>query len=355
MPKEHLRKPSNYWFIRSFLEICGKDVVFLCGDVSKEFCEKLAGVAGSMSLQPRIYEVIKDHERRRLEQIATREELEQLSAQSRADEEVIESVRGCDAVVWIGLHEDFDVFYLVDKRLVNNVLSKSFLFLSFPSRAVAVQLGMEYGDYCDIYIKSLNYPWDKMKVLGEGLKEQLIGSRSVNVTSPLDTNFSLEFKDEKFKLFYGILDEELLRKGKVQLQLPAGELYIELEEPNLEGTMVSDVPQFLNGHIVSNVMIKVSKGVVTDFKSDKGRSIFNKLFKSEETRVVSELGFGLNPAIKIYGSKFLDEKAYGTIHVGFGRMMTLGHADFVISDPTIHDGRLIKFKQNAQSRSKRGG
>jgi len=348
MPKEHLRKPSNYWFIRSFLEMCGKDVVFLCGDVSREYCEKLAGVAGSMSFQPRIYEVIKDHERRRLEQIATREELEQLSAQSKADEEVIESVRGCDAVVWIGLHEDFDVFYLVDKRLVNSILSKSFLFLSFPSKAAAVQLGMGYGVYWDIFIKSLNYPWDKIKVLGEGLKEQLIGSQSVSVTSPLGTNFSLGLRGKKFELFYGILDEELFRKGKVQLQLPAGELYIELDETNLEGTVVSDVTQFFNGHIVSNVMIKVRKGVVTDFKSDKGRSILNKFFKSEETRVVSELGFGLNPAIKPCGSKFLDEKAYGTIHVGFGRMMTLGHTDFVISDLTIHaDGRLIKLKQPA--------
>lgn len=44
----------------------------------------------------------------------------------------------------------------------------------------------------------------------------------------------------------------------------------------------------------------------------------------------------------------MDEKAYRTIHVSFGRMMMLGHMDFIISNPTIlADGRLIKFRQPA--------
>jgi len=68
--------------------------------------------------------------------------------------------------------------------------------------------------------------------------------------------------------------------------------------------------------------------------------------RKKQSRVVSELGFRLNPAIKPCGSTYLDEKAYGTIHVGFGKMEMLGHADFVMSNPTVHDvnGKLIISK-----------
>ena len=353
-----MKKPlDNYSFIGSFLEKCGENVVFLCGDVSREFCEKLSNVAESMNRNIRVFEIIKEQHRRRIGEAAERQGISKifgfmarsqtmlkfllLFVQSKVDKEVIESVKKCDAVVWVGLHEDFDVFYLVDRRLVNAVKEKNCLFLSFPSKTIADMLGMKYEDYWQIFFEALNYPWEKMKVLGEELRNCLINSNTLNITSPLGSDFTIKPKGEDVHLSYGI-NKKALSKGRIQLQLPAGELFMELKEPEVNGKMFFDIPCILNKQVVSNVKITVENGNVVDFQSEKGEGVLQRFFERKESRIVGELGFGLNPAIKPCGSIYVDEKAYKTIHVGFGKMRMLNHIDLVMSNPTVQaNGKLI--------------
>jgi len=351
----------NYSFLRSFLEKCGNNVVFLCGDVSRDFCEEMVYVAKSMNRQSRIFEVIKEQQQRRIGEVAERKEIRNILGfltrsktlqrfllffvRSRVDRAVIESVKDCDAVVWVGLHEDFDVFYLTDKRLVDSILNKSFLFLSFPSKSTAEILGINYEDYWTTFFDALNYPWEKIKALGEALREQLLNNNTLNVTSPLGTDFTLNFQKGKIRLFYGIVNEKALGRGKIQLQLPAGELFIEVEEPKVKGKMFFDVPRILDGKVVSNVTINVENGNVTSFHAQRGESILGKFFEHKRSRTVKEIGFGLNPAIKPCGSIYIDEKAYKTIHVGFGELAMLGHIDLVMSNPTVYVGeKCLKWR-----------
>jgi len=347
-----IERLRNYLFLRSFLEKCGNNVVFLCGDVSRDFCEEMAYVAKSMNRQSRCFEVIKEQQRRKIGEVAERKEIRNILGfltrsktlrkfllffvRSKVDKEVIKSVKDCDAVVWVGLHEDFDVFYLTDKRVVDNILNKSFLFLSFPSRSTAEILGTNYGDYWKTFFDALNYPWEKIKASGEALREQLLNNKTLKVTSPQGTDFTVNFKEENIHLFYGILNEKALDDGKIQLQLPAGELFIEVEEPKVEGKMFFDVPRILDGKLLSNVTVTVENGNVTGFHSQRGESILGKFFEQKRSRTVKEIGFGLNAAIKPCGSIYIDEKAYKTIHVGFGELAMLGHIDLVMSNPTVY-------------------
>jgi len=343
---------DNYEFLESFLEKCGGKVVFLCGDISREFCEKMVHITKSMNRQTGIFEIIKEQQRKRIGEATERKKIGNILSfltrskimlkillffvQTRVDKAVIESVRRCNAVVWVGLHEDFDVFYLADRRLVDAILDKSFLFLSFPSKSTADILGINYEDYWKIFFDGLNCPWEKTKVLGEALREQLLSNNTWNVTSPLGTNFTFRFQGEKIRLFYGILNEKALKNGKIQLQLPVGELFVEIKEPKVDGKMFFDVPRILDGQVVSNIAIIVENGNVVDFHSEKGELILRKFFEQKRTRTVNEIGFGLNPAIKPCGSIYIDEKAYKTIHVGFGKLAMHGHIDLVMSNPTVH-------------------
>lgn len=346
------RTLNNYSFLESFLEKCGDRVVFLCGDVSREFCEEMANVAKSMKRETEIFEVVKEQHRKRLMEATKRKRVSSMLSfltksktisrfilrfiQTKADKEVIESVRNCDAVVWVGLGEDFDVFYLVDRRLVDAIMDKSFLLLSFPSKYTAEKFGINYDSYWKIFLDALNYPWEKIKTLGEELKSQLSIGNTLNVKTPSGTNFTMKFKQEDIRVFYGIVNEKALNRGKIQLQLPAGELFLELKQPEVNGKMVFDVPCLIHEQILSNVKITVENGRVIDYQSEKGEEILQKIFERKESRDISELGFGLNPAIKPCGSIYLDEKAYKTIHIGFGKMKTLGHIDFVMLNPTVY-------------------
>jgi hypothetical protein len=352
---------KNYSFLRSFLENCGDKVVFLCGDLSRKFCEEMVYVAESMNRQSRIFEIIKEQQRKRIGEMAERKKMRNilgfltrskimlkfllLFVRTKVDKAVIESVNNCDAVIWVGLHEDFDVFYLADKRLVDAILNKSFLFLSFPSRSTAEILGINYEDYWKTFFGALNYPWEKIKALGEALREQLLNNNTLNVTSPLGTDFTLNFQKGKIRLFYGIVNEKALGRGKIQLQLPAGELFVEVKEPKVNGKMFFDVPCILEGKVVSGITITVENGNVVNFHAEKGELILRKFFEQKRSRTVREIGFGLNPAIRPCGSIYIDEKAYKTIHIGFGELAMLGHIDLVMSDPTVYvNGKRLTWR-----------
>jgi leucyl aminopeptidase (aminopeptidase T) len=67
------------------------------------------------------------------------------------------------------------------------------------------------------------------------------------------------------------------------------------------------------------------------------------------TRVLAELGIGLNPKAKVCGIMLEDEGCLGTIHMGFGSNTTIGgkngvpfHLDMVIRDASLEaDGKKI--------------
>ncbi|HOY67834.1 MAG TPA: aminopeptidase, partial [Candidatus Ozemobacteraceae bacterium] len=74
------------------------------------------------------------------------------------------------------------------------------------------------------------------------------------------------------------------------------------------------------------------------------------------TRVLAELGVGLNPAARLCGSMLEDEGCRGTVHLGFGSNATIGgrnrvpfhldmvlrHADLRVDDrPVLENGHLV--------------
>jgi 2,5-dihydroxypyridine 5,6-dioxygenase len=105
------------------------------------------------------------------------------------------------------------------------------------------------------------------------------------------------------------------------------------------------------GLLDSPIMLEVKNGRIVKI-SGKYSTALEKVLDSPSditTRILAELGFGLNPNAKLSGFMLEDEGSWGTVHLGFGSNSTIGganhiafHLDMVLLEPTVFvDGVII--------------
>lgn len=349
---------ESYGFVRSFVERSGSRVVtVLCGDVSRGFCEELASAIREGGGVAEVHEVVKAEKRERAVGMVNRFLGSTLlsglvavlflfkpllwltlrSIQTRVDEAVLSSIARSDAVVWVGVHEDFDVYFLVDRRLHKALRDKNLLLLGYPSEETARKLGTSYEGYRENYVNALNAPLDLLREVGERLRGQLARGTTARVVTPHGTDLTVQYRPEQLELFYGVIRGRDPGDGRLRLLLPAGEVGIFSGRTivRASGKAFFDVPAVLNGLVVAGAEVTVKDGVVVDYRAERNEEALDRYFKRKDSRRVFEFSFGINPAIKPCGSTYLDEKAYRTVHLGFNRPFTPLHIDLVMSEPSV--------------------
>jgi leucyl aminopeptidase (aminopeptidase T) len=127
-------------------------------------------------------------------------------------------------------------------------------------------------------------------------------------------------------------------------------------EDGSDGVVVVDgsIPYPGLGLLTTPVRLEVRKGLIVKMESsDRGMlAKLEELFAMQDqkkTRVLAELGIGLNEKARLTGSMLTDEGAAGTAHFGFGSNSTVGgknevsfHLDFVFRQPTLYiDDQLV--------------
>lgn len=358
---------EKFSFLEQFIiESKSRSITVLCGDINRDFCEQIASFIKNKGLEARVYEIIKAKQRERIINLVLRTTRDPLPAklvaplfifaslswillkllQVRVKKEVIESIEKSNAVIWIGLYEDFDVYFLVSRRIHRAMDSKHVLFLKHPTRETAEKLNITYEEYFENYLNALNISWEDLKKNAEKIKKQIELGTTLRVRTKHGTDFTLHYNPGEFRAFYGLVNEKALEKGRLVLLLPEGELsYISLKNPlRIDGRMFFDSPNILYDRVVSGVEIVAKNGYVIEYNAERGRELLDKFFKHKDMRKIYEFSFGLNPGIKPCGSIYFDEKAYRTIHVGFARPATPLHFDFVMLNPEIYvDGYKITW------------
>lgn len=127
-------------------------------------------------------------------------------------------------------------------------------------------------------------------------------------------------------------------------------------EKESNGVVVVDgsIPNEKLGLIDSPLILKIENGQIVDIKG-KSASVLEEILNSLNnpgTRILAELGFGLNPKARICGIMLEDEGCLGTVHLGFGSNSTIGgnncvpfHLDMVLRAPTVSiDNRVVLKK-----------
>lgn len=356
----------NYEFVKSFVEKTRSDnICVLCGDINRDFCNKIAEIAREMGANTEVFEVIKaEHRERIINRFHKLLEnrilagilaliyiikpilwLLQREVQVPVEKEILERIKKSDAIIWVGLYEDFDVYTLVDKKIHEIMKDKNFLLLKYPTEKTAEMLGISYREYWEAYLKALNIPWEVLKYNADRIKNQVVKGTVMRVRNELGTDFTIDYSLDQFTSFYGVF-ESSLSKGKLCLLLPEGELSIaSTKRPlSINGRMFFDIPAIMYDKVVTGIGVKVVGGHVVEYSAEKNEEALDKFFRTRDSKKTYEFGFGLNPAIRPIGSVYFDEKAYRSVHVGFGRPFTVRHMDFVISDPKIYvDGKELEW------------
>lgn len=345
-------------FVESFINRSrSRRIVILCGDLNRDFCEEISLFVKKLGVDAKVHEIIKAKQRERrikpVMRISRNPVLAKLVVpvfillplfwlslrliQVRVKREVIEDIEKSDSIIWVSLYEDFDVYFLVDQRIIRSIGYKHALLLKYPSREVAERINIPYEEYFVNFLNACNVPWDELKEIAEKLRDQISKGTVLRVQTQRGSDFTLYYEPSKFHAFYGLY-EKSLEKGLLHLLIPEGEFGIDsTKEPlKINGKLFFDLPVILYDKIVSGVEVSVKDGYVVDYSAEKGLELLDRYFKYKDSRKVYEFGFGLNPVIKPCGSIYFDEKAYRTIHIGFSRPATPLHMDFALSNPKIY-------------------
>ena len=217
-------------------------------------------------------------------------------------------------------------------------------FLSLPDYTLAVLAG-----------EALRADFRALTAVATRVAESLSGAGSLRLTTPAGTDLRLDASGRTGNAAPGWCD------GPGTLASPPdAEANVALVEDAGNGLLVVDgsIPCPELGLLASPLRLHVADGRVQSVEGD-GASILQGLLDrpgDSASRVVAELGIGLNPRARVVGSMLEDEGAAGTVHIGIGANIALGgrnrvpfHLDHVLREPTLVigsepilvDGRLI--------------
>ena len=120
----------------------------------------------------------------------------------------------------------------------------------------------------------------------------------------------------------------------------------------INGSIANDKIGLLN----KPVYLVIKKGKIVQIKSES-KKIINLLKKTfykfgPKSKVLAEIGIGLNKKAKLTGHMLTDEGSYGCIHFGFGSNFSVGgknkvdfHLDFITKKHSLYVDEKIIIKK----------
>lgn len=319
----------------------GELVIILGEKINLEFCQALVSKCYEIGAVPTISILSNKSGIYRSKKI---------SRCKKIHKHLLASIKRNNVVVWVSPHEDFNIIEGGGKELLGAIEERRFLFLGYPSKEQVLKEGMEYDEYYNIFWDAIQVDWSEMKIISDNIRKVLQNCREIHITSEYGTDLAFDIIGRKVFSFYGVVNKSAIAEGKIQLQLPAGEVYVAPLENSADGIAVFDVPTVWNNQPIERLVLTFKDGKVVKHSAKKGdEAIGRAIDEIIGLDTIAEFGMGLNPMIKPTGSITLDEKALGTIHLAIGENKHLGgentsniHIDFVMSKPTVYaDGKMI--------------
>ena len=213
--------------------------------------------------------------------------------------------------------------------------------------------------------------YNKMVNTARQLMERFEGASSVHITAPGGTDINLNIGGRDFAT------DVFIEDGKWG-NIPGGEIWCAPLEDEANGVVVCDGSIGDLGKVPAPLRIEVKKGHVEKVECDDKafeKRVEEVLSIDDMSKVIGELGIGLNPGAKLTGNLLEDEKAFHTAHIAFGNNLDMPggrngsqtHRDFLFKDPTFYvtfedgrieqpivDGQIIQVKQPADNSTDTG-
>lgn len=185
--------------------------------------------------------------------------------------------------------------------------------------------------------------------LGTVYAGRLQAASTVRVTSSAGTDFTFGIRHQA-----GMRETGLYTEPGMVGNLPAGEAACGIDDGTGEGVLVVDGSYPGLGLLEEPVSLYFEDGAIVRVTGARAAELEALLDAAGPgSRLLAELGIGLNPGFRIQGNTLLDEKIAGTIHIATGNDVTFGgsnavsyHADAVIRSPQLYlDGVQVELPQ----------
>ena len=224
--------------------------------------------------------------------------------------------------------EQFELYRKYMSQLFYTLMkSKRFVQIRIPTEANAAESGLKPQDY----ILRMNSAYDiDYEALADACRKKVAsfaGADRVSVHTGMNCVLHLELAGREWHIDAGDGD------------LPCGEIYIAPIEDKTQGSMFFDT-LYLDDTKYSNVILQISDGKIVNSNIPAVINYFTG--QPEESRVVCELGIGMNPNVtELSGYTVLDEKMVGTLHIAVGANTMFGGSNQANNhDDSVGYGRI---------------
>lgn len=202
------------------------------------------------------------------------------------------------------------------------------------------KLGHMPGITEDMMLGSVNVDYAKMKSTADSLLKVLQNADKIHITTNEGTDLLLGVKDRPFVGDVGV-------QQSLECNLPCGEVFCAPLETEADGVVVFNASIGDIGLLKKPLKVYLEKGRITKFESDDEelvKRISGLQSVDEDSKVIGELGIGVNPGAAITGNMLEDEKALGTAHIAFGnnedfpgvgKNKSKIHRDYLFYHPTM--------------------
>ena len=202
------------------------------------------------------------------------------------------------------------------------------------------KLGHMPGITEDMMLRSVDVDYTQMKSTADSLLKVLEDADKIHITTDEGTDLILGVKGRPFVGDVGV-------KQSLECNLPCGEVFCAPLETEADGVVVFNASIGDIGLLEDPLKVHLTKGRITKFESDD-KELMKRISElqsvDEDSKVIGELGIGVNPGAVITGNMLEDEKTLGTAHIAFGnnedfpgggKNKSKIHRDYLFYRPTI--------------------
>jgi leucyl aminopeptidase (aminopeptidase T) len=276
-----------------------------------------------------------------------------------------------EAYLAAGLRAGADAQLLVQRRPTRGVASEPRPIVS--EAILASKLILDFGDAIDRYPATLEARSKGTRVLAtdvRGVEDYVVRAlldidveamirnaervaqlwdqtKHCRVTSPQGTDVSFELMPRKSVIGDGALS----RDGEMDFY-PGAQVSIAPVEETINGTIVIDASDSVQGVVQNPYSLTLKNGVITAVEGGKEADVMRNWLESHNDEKIYRLchfSIGLNPQAGISGNMIEDERMLAAVDFGFGYQDpkfggTVGlspyHEDIMLATPTIYlDGK----------------
>lgn len=196
------------------------------------------------------------------------------------------------------------------------------LALVTPARADVY--GIDYREWRKMMMQASNIDYDQLSKTGKMVADLLEKSSTVRIESPGGTNLSFELGGREPVVDDGIIDDQDITEGHLDVTIPAGSVSIAPLESSVTGTVHFDTPLFFRGKVLKGLNMKFGDGRLENLGAKFNEKVLMDAYNGalgDRDRLAS-LTIGLNSEAK--SGYIVNSITAGSITIGIGANRQLG-------------------------------